>query len=250
MICRNYHRWHSSHLDRDMELLSFGHAGERALVFPTRQGRFFDFENWHLVDALAEPLEAGLLQLFCLDSHDSHSFYNAAIPPAQRIHEHTRYEAYLLHEVLPFTAATNPDRRLLATGCSLGAFHAVNLVLRHPQRFTRLLALSGRYDLTKPVGPFTDLFDGFYNDSIYYHTPLHFLPNLTDPTLLDALRRIDITLAVGLEDPFAPSTRELSRILDSLAIPHRLDLWPGEAHRAHHWRDMLRTLIVKNLVHS
>jgi esterase/lipase superfamily enzyme len=36
-----------------MELLIFGHAGAKVLVFPTRQGRFFDYENWGLVDALS-----------------------------------------------------------------------------------------------------------------------------------------------------------------------------------------------------
>jgi len=38
---RAYHRWHSPSLGRDMELLVYGHAGARVLVFPTSQGRFF-----------------------------------------------------------------------------------------------------------------------------------------------------------------------------------------------------------------
>ena len=33
---REYHRWYSHRLGRDMELLIFGHAGAKVLVFPTR----------------------------------------------------------------------------------------------------------------------------------------------------------------------------------------------------------------------
>ncbi|PJF27694.1 MAG: esterase, partial [Phototrophicales bacterium] len=31
---REYHRWHSPSLDRSMELLIFGHAGARVIIFP------------------------------------------------------------------------------------------------------------------------------------------------------------------------------------------------------------------------
>ncbi len=42
---REYHKWFSPHLQREMELLILGHAGARVLVFPTRCGRFYDYEN-------------------------------------------------------------------------------------------------------------------------------------------------------------------------------------------------------------
>ena len=42
---REYHKWYSSRLGRDMELLVFGHAGLPVLVFPTSGGRFYEFED-------------------------------------------------------------------------------------------------------------------------------------------------------------------------------------------------------------
>ena len=239
-MLREYHKWFSAPLEREMELLVFGHAGERALVFPTRQGRFFDYENWRLVEAAAPAILAGKLQLYCLDSFDSHSLYCSSIPPPERIRRHERYESYVLNEVLPFTANRNSDPRLLAHGCSIGAYHAVNLATRHPQLFTRVVALSGRYDLTRAIGPFLDLFSGYYDDNVYFHTPPHFLARLSDSALLAALRRLDITLAVGQDDAFCASTRELSAVLHNKQIPHLLDIWPGEAHRAADWREMVR----------
>ena len=39
---RDYHRWYSKSLSRDMELLAFGHAGPPYIVFPTSIGAFFE----------------------------------------------------------------------------------------------------------------------------------------------------------------------------------------------------------------
>ena len=66
MMNREYHKWFSPHLSREMELLVFGHAGARVLVFPTRTGRFFDYENWGLVESIRHKIENGWLQLFCV----------------------------------------------------------------------------------------------------------------------------------------------------------------------------------------
>jgi esterase/lipase superfamily enzyme len=223
-----------------MELLVFGHAGERVLVFPTRQGRFFDYENWRLVDANRDRIEAGALQLFCVDSIDSESLYCGHCPPQHRIARHRQYEAYLLHEVVPFTCSRNQNPILAAHGCSIGAYHAVNITLRHPGVFRKVVALSGRYDLTRAVGEFRGLFDGYYDQDIYFHTPNHFLPALADTVQLTRLQWLDITLVVGEQDPFHESNRELSTILNSKNVSHRLHIWEGEAHRAYYWRQMVR----------
>jgi esterase/lipase superfamily enzyme len=50
---REYHKWFSPSLGRDMELLVFGHCGIPALVFPTSQGRFYEFEDRGMVHAVA-----------------------------------------------------------------------------------------------------------------------------------------------------------------------------------------------------
>ncbi len=44
-----------------------------------------------------------------------------------------------------------------------------------------MVAFSGRYDLTLNVESFNDLFNGYYDENIYFHTPTHFLPNLECP---------------------------------------------------------------------
>ena len=236
---RDYHRWHSPNLGRDMELLVFGRSGARVMAFPSRLGRFFDYENWGIVNALRGPLEQGSIQLFCLDSIDSESLYGWWRHPRERIDRHERYERYVLDEVFGFSGWINPSPYVTSLGCSLGAYHAANIALRHPDRFTKLVALSGRYDLTSHVENFGDLFDGYYDESIYYHTPCHFLPNLHDPSRLEAIRRMQITLAIGEEDPVRESNQPRSATLWDKGAWNSRHVWKGRAHRASDWRRMV-----------
>src|SRR5262249_25562370 len=144
---------------------------------------------------------------------DAESFYAWWRPPAERIGRHQQYEDYLLREVIPFSREKNPNHPLMVHGCSLGAYHAVNLAFRHPELFVKTVALSGRYDLTIPIGDFGPLLDGYFDNRVYYHMPSHYIPNLYDPDTLERLRRLHIVLAVGESDPFFDNNLHLSQHL-------------------------------------
>lgn len=235
---REYHKWFSWRLGRDMELLIFGHAGEKMLVFPTRCGRFYEYENLGMIEVLRPRIEAGELQVYCLDGIDTESFYCWWAHPSGRINRHMQYEEYILQEVFPLMSAKNPHPSVVAHGCSLGAFHAANIAFRHPELFKRLVAFSGRYDLTWSVEHFKDLFDGYYSENIYFHTPTHFLPNLGCDERLRHLREMDIVLTIGKEDPFRHNNEQLTDILRGKGINHEYYLWDERAHQGRYWRQM------------
>jgi len=193
-----------------------------------------------MVDALEHRINAGELQLYCVDSIDGEALYSEQIPPPERIQRHLRYEAYIRDEVLPFSAVKNPNSKLIAHGCSLGAYHAMNIALRHPGMFHKVVALSGRYDLTQQLGPYRALFDGFYNDQIYFNNPSHFLPQIQDEAILRQLRRMEIIFVIGQEDAFLRNNQELSQRMTEKKIPHEFYIWEGEAHRPRIWREMVR----------
>lgn len=237
---RNYHKWYCDRLGRDMELLVFGHGGARVLVFPTRVGRFFDYENMGMVDAVGEALHQGWLQLVCVDSIDHESFYCDWCRPADRIRRHIQFEGYVLDEVLPFSQSINPNPFLIAHGCSFGAYHAVNIALRHPQRFGRVVAFSGRYDLTTAPDGFRNLLDGHYDQDVYFHMPAHYMANLDDHGMLEQVRRLDIKLVVGEHDPFRADNARLSEILWAKGVPHLFRVWAGRAHGPRRWKEMVR----------
>ncbi len=159
--------------------------------------------------------------------------------PSDRLKRHGDYASYLLQEALPFSESLNPNPFLIAHGCTLGAFHAVNLAFRHPQKFGKVVALSGRYDLTETVAGFRGLFGNHYDDRVYFNTPMHFVPHLNIEPDLAVLRRMEITLAVGETDAFLPSNQTLCATLGEKNIPCALYIWEGESHRPRAWRQMV-----------
>ena len=232
---REYHRWYSRYLNRDMELLAFGHAGLPVLVFPTSGGRFFDWEDRGMVGVLADTIVAGNIRLYCVDSVDMESWYNRSVHPRDRVQRHLAYERYILDEVLPLIdsrAGDRADRRIAATGCSLGAFHAALLAFRHPQVVARMIAMSGKFENSS-------FLQGYADSETYFTNPLAFLPGLDDPRYLEPLRAMDIVLVTGETDPHVQEDIALSRILHDKGVPNRLDIWQGWAHDWPYWQAMI-----------
>ena len=230
---REYHRWHSPNLGRDMELLVFGHAGAPVITFPTSMGRFYEYEDFGMVGALANHLEQGWIQLYCPDGIDGESWYNRGISAHDRALRHNQYERYLLDEVAPLIHGKNPNPFLMTTGCSFGAYHAANLAFKHPDVFSRVLAISGQYDLSFLVH------EGF-DQEVFFNSPMAYLPGLSDERYLGPLRgHLQIILcAGGWNDICHTGTQQLSAVLRDKGIPHTLDVWDAAWHDWPWWRQM------------
>jgi esterase/lipase superfamily enzyme len=225
-----YRRGRSRHLGQDMELKVYGHAGKPTIVFPCQGGRFYEYEDFGMVEACRPFIEAGALTLFTVDSVDHQSWLDRSLPPADRARRHDDYDRYILDEVVPFARALRPHATgILATGCSMGAYHSANFFFRHPDVFDAVVALSGLYSLKLFLGDYMD-------DAVYYHVPLAYLPGLSDPWYLDRYRRSQIVVCVGQgawEDPMVEETRTLQRILEAKAIPAWVDFWGHDV--CHDW---------------
>ena len=196
----------------------------------------YEYEDREMVANLADQLENGSLQLYCVDSVDAESFYNNWAHPGGKIRRHVQYEEYILNEVLPFSRAKNANPFLMTHGCSFGAYHAVNIAFRHPHLFGRVLALSGKYDMR-------GFFNGYYDENIYYNTPSQYVPNLNDHNQLEAMRHMDIIIVAGEHDPNIENNRALSRALWSKSVPHAFREWNGWSHDWPYWQQMVRKYI-------
>lgn len=230
---REYHQWYSPILNRNMELLVFGHAGARMIVFPTSQGRFFDYEDRGMIWALQDQIEQGNLQVYTVDSVDAESFYCSWAHPSGRIQRHIQYDQYITEEVLPFTQTHNHDPFVIVHGCSFGAYHAINYGLRHPDLVGRTIGLSGKYDIRS-------MLDDYYDENVYFNNPVDYIPNEYDPARLQMLQRLDIIIAIGDQDPHYQNNRDLSNALWSKGIWHALRVWDGWAHDWPYWQQMIR----------
>jgi esterase/lipase superfamily enzyme len=233
---REYHRWASPALGRDMELLVFGDQGARVLVFPTSMGRFHDWEDRGMIGALVDHVQRGSLQLFCVDSVDAESWYNKTAHPSQRARRHDQFDHYLVNEVLPFSAKLNGNPSVVATGASFGGYQAINFGLRHADKVNRILSMSGLCDIRK-------FLDGYYDENVYFNNPVDYLSNEHEPGRLDALRHLDIILAVGRDDGLLASNQHLSEALWSKDIWHALRIWDGFAHDWPVWQQMVQLYI-------
>jgi len=189
-----------------------------------------------MVGALEDHLAQGWLQMICVDSADAESWYAKSRSPAERARRHVEYDRYILTEVIPWTVRTNPNAFLIVAGASFGAYHAVNFSFRHPQLVGRVIGLSGFYDITRWT-------NGYANDDIYFNNPPHYLLNEHAPKRLDALRRLDIIIAIGRDDPSRPNNEALSNTLWSKEIWHALRLWEGWAHDWPWWQQMIRLYV-------
>jgi esterase/lipase superfamily enzyme len=236
-MLRDHHKWFSRSLNRDMELLVFGHDGPPVIVFPTSMGAFFEYEDRGMIGALSEKLEGGNLRLFCVASVDSESWYCKKIHPRHRVDRHLHYEDYILNETVPLVRHLTRYDAIGVTGCSFGAYHAMSLALRHPYIFNACVTMGGAFDISQ-------FLDGWSDEDAYLLNPPWFLPPLTDPRYLDLYRRNKFVLATGEWDICRAANEDFSRLLAAKGIPHSLHVWGfGSKHDWPFWLPMASAYI-------
>lgn len=213
-----------------MELLWFGNNGFPVLAFPTSMGRFFQYEENGLVERLAGKIDAGLIQLVCVDSVDAESWYNDSLPPPLRGVRHQQYDAYLRRELVPYVQSRARRGDLGTFGCSFGAYHASNFAARYPEVVTKAVCFSGIYDIHRFLG-------GYWDDIDYYNCPTAYIPNM-DATWSGRLAGIDWTVATGEYDSLVNDNREFAALLGGKGIPNHSEIWPGVfGHDWPFWND-------------
>jgi len=223
---RDYHNWYSPRLDRHMELLVFGSGGLPIVVFPTERGRFYDYENNGMIQAVAGPVEAGRLQVFCIDSVDTESWLNRAVHPHERLARHLAYESYVLYEVAPLMKKLSGAAQIGATGCGLGGYHAFNFAMKHPDLTSASISMSGCFDMRR-------FMDGFYSNEFYFNNPFDYLPNMRDTWFLERYAKMRLILAVGDHDIYLAENVRMKEILSKREISCWLDVW--ESEETHDW---------------
>ena len=227
-----YFKEYSPTMGRDMEFKVFGHGGRLALAFAPQNGRFWDFENFHMDEVAAPWIDAGKLQIVNVDSVDEQTWSAQDQDPRARIELHERWFHYVVDELLPRAKQLNgdTDQLPLTTGCSMGGMHAANFFFRHPDRFGGCIAMSGMYNANFFI-------PGYMDDLVYLNSPVHYLRNLpADHPYMDLYRQRDLILCCGQgawEDDLLASTRELEGILRDKGIPAWVDIWGHDVN--HDW---------------
>ena len=174
-----YFKEWSPALGRDMEVKVWGHAGRPVLYIPCQNGRFFDFESFHMTDVWAPWIEGGRCMVFSIDTVDEETWSNPNGDGAWRAGRYEQWIHFITDELVPFMREMVNRRNgwtgnpgVIVVGASLGATHAANLFFRFPEIFDGLLAMSGIY--TASYG-----FGGFMNEDVYRNSLVDCLAQLT-----------------------------------------------------------------------
>jgi esterase/lipase superfamily enzyme len=218
-----------------MEYKVYGDRGRPVLVFPTSNGRFYQYEDSGMIEELKGFIDGGRVQIWTVDGIDWETFFSRDADFSGRIERHQAYFRYISDEVLPKMAERSREANggaeilPLLTGCSMGAFHATNFLLRFPWLGDGLIALSGIYSTRHFFG---DRLDG----SIYFNSPLDYLAGLKDDSMLQQLRRLRVTICCGRgawEGEMLKETRALEALLRHKSIPALVDYWGEDV--SHDW---------------
>jgi esterase/lipase superfamily enzyme len=218
----------------------YGHFGRPLLVFPTEGGGAWEYADNGMVDAVEDLIDAGRVKLYCVSSFDAGTWSDHSLPLEERARRHGAYESWVLEAVVPHIRADTGDGAEIATtGCSLGAYHALNFALRRADLFPLALCFSGNYD------PATWRSWGERGDAVYFNSPVDYVANLHGEHL-DWLRsRLSLLLVCGQgqwEDTTGAlaGTLRMAGVLDGKGLRHELDLWGTDVpHDWSSWRAQL-----------
>ncbi|MBC7901911.1 MAG: esterase [Gemmatimonadaceae bacterium] len=228
--------WDSPSLGKEMPYAVYGSYGFALLMIPTAAADFLEYERFQLLDHLAPFINAGRVKVYSVNSINTESWMNNEMEPRHKIIRHQQFNDYIHHEVVPFIRHSSSwETPIITCGASFGALHSANLFFKRPDLINGCIAMSGVYDLTEYT-------KGYYDEDVYYNSPIHYLPNLTDHAILEQIRssaHIHILTGSGdHEDPEA--NRRFGGVLYGKGINYELDIWGHEwKHDWPTWRAML-----------
>jgi esterase/lipase superfamily enzyme len=221
------------------DVIAYGHWGRPLLVFPSQQGRAWDYENNGMIGQLAHLIDAGRLKVYCVDSYDAGSWDREDLPLEERARLHGNYEDWIVNQVAPFIHADSGGFvETMTTGCSFGAYHAANLTLKRADLFPVAICLSGVYDVSA-------LGWGERGDAVYFNNPMDYVAQMDGDHLQWVRAHANLVLVCGQgqwEDTTGAleSTKAFAGVLGSRGIRHEMDLWGHDVpHDWPSWRNQI-----------
>jgi esterase/lipase superfamily enzyme len=233
---REVHSWFSPSLDKQMEVAVYGHYGFALLLIPTAASNYLEYEQKGLIDSIKGFINDGKVKVYCINSINDESWMNPYMHGYDKAMRHQAFNDYVFKEVVPFIKSTSSaTTEIIAGGASFGALHAANLFFKHPDLINGVIAMSGCYDLSVYT-------DGYYDDNVYFNSPVHYLPQLRAEWHLALYRNSrHIHFISGAGDYERPDySRHISAILAGKNVPHELDIWGADMpHDWWVWQKML-----------
>ena len=237
---KEIHHWKSANLNKDMEIVVYGHYGFALLLFPATTDDNTENEKNGLIEILSPMITKGKCRVFSVSDVMFDSWLNNTKTPEKKSLRHFQYNNYISDEVAPFIFNQCGGAIPIVTcGAAIGGYMAANTYFRRPDIFFGTLAMSATFDITHFTG-------GYFDENCYYNSPVHYLPNLNDTywlSFLQSKHHVNILSGSG-ENEFPGNSSHLDNILHMKGIPHLVDIWgPEWGHDWNTWNAMSKFII-------
>lgn len=226
----------SEGLQKSLDVAVYGSAGRPVIVFPEGDSSCTSWENGGMVEALSALVDSGAVQLFCTDSVDDGGWYSRFALSDYRIDNISGYFGFVEDVLVPFVAehASTQDLPLVA-GAGMGALNATIAILRRPDLFGGLLALSGSYDVRVFAG---DDFDEQWAE----FSPVDILAQPSCDALVG--RPLAFVCGQGADETGIGSQRALEGLLADKDIEATFEYWGFDVgHDWSWWQEEARQIL-------
>ncbi len=222
--------YYSNILNKDIRINIYGTNGQPILAFPTQEAKADNYENFGLINEIADYIDNEQIQVFVVDTIDEESWSSKGEKSWASARQE-QYFNFITNELVYYIKEKAPCKKLPITfGCSLGANHATICFLRRPDLFDGMLALSGVFNSRYFYGDYMD-------DNLYNNSPEIFMANMAnDHPYINLYRQKKIIFCIGqgaFEDAGLPTYKYMEYLFHQKDIDAWFDYWGSDV--AHDW---------------
>ncbi len=216
-------KWYSYSLNRDMEYMVYGSKGVPFFYFPTQYKRFYEAYDEGVIATLSYYIEAGKMFVIAVDNIDCESLSNfASWDKKKRLERQEEYYNYITTELyLSLAKEYDFTQKPVCLGMSFGAYQAMNMLIRRPDLFSGVFAMSGIYKITYFISD-------YYDELAFLNCPIDSIKLLKDESYINLLRSKKIVVVVSsgaFEEESLKETTALETVMREKQIPAEFYYW-------------------------
>ncbi|MGI6756162.1 MAG: alpha/beta hydrolase-fold protein [Atopobiaceae bacterium] len=229
----------ASAAEKDFDLAIYGQAGRVAVVFPEGDATCTSWENAGMFAGIEELIDRGSCMVVATDALDDESWYFHAATPEYRLQNVASYFDYVENELYKFvTSVATTDEAPLLVGVGMGALNATIAMLRYPERYSGLLAVSGTYDVHAFI-------EGELDEAWLAYSPVDLVASL-DSAALKRLKDVQLAFVCGTNatETGIATQRALEDALVACGVDATFEYWgPDVTHGWTWWKEEVAQLL-------
>ncbi len=241
---KEYYKWNSEFLNKEIEISSYGHFGTTILLFSSNTPNHKEIEENGFLDLIYPMIHSGRCRIFSVTNLQDECWLDDTKRSLLKSKRHFEFNKFIEEELVPqiYTECGGPVP-IITAGASYGGFIASNTFFRRPDLFIGTIALSATFNIEHYS-------KDYYDENCYFNSPVHYLPNLTDKYwVTHLLSRHHIYLASGSGENENPhNTSQFGDLLNSKGFRANVEIWGNEfGHNWESWSQMLKHFISHKL---